>query len=188
MKIVQLLFALVVTFMFLSGCGQDQGSDIVRSMEDEQQQGDPLDFVERPSIKEQNRERQPVDGETVSYADQFGYFLTTFYGHITNMKPYFYEDQGDEQLLQNVKNELQAIKKKSDVIYQMPVPEVFQGLHLNHETTRIELNLFQEKMEQQDLPAGDEFEQHRLYYENVVINLKQMEREYNRVIEEVGMK
>ncbi|WP_078553378.1 hypothetical protein [Bacillus alkalicellulosilyticus] len=187
MKFLSIVFIIASSLSLLAGCG-DRGSDIVKGIENQPEGHQGLGIVEPPSIKEQNRERNSVSAETVSFADHFGYYLFSFYANLNEMRPFFLGDSPKAAELQHAIEHFADIQDESIQILDLPVPDEFHLLHQAHVATLIELEMLQQSLERYDSSDPEAFQKSRIYFENVVINHKQMEREFNSVTEELGIK
>lgn len=179
---------LLMTIIMLTGCGQsrieDLAKDIDRTNQIEKQEKHTL----LPSNKEQNRQKNHVDPQIQSYADEYGYQLDQMYLMLLDMKPLFYSEQVKQEDLNNAKDKVKQIQELSKKMQEMPPSIEFKDLYLTHVPLDIELNSLHLSLEDFDINNEVHFRRARLYYEAVVTTQKLLEAEYLIILEELGIK
>lgn len=186
MRSLHFFFILLCLLLSFTACQQEQGQDIARSI-DHLQMEETEGIVPVPSNKEQNKRRVNTEQATVTYAEHFGYYLDQVYLKLDEMKELFYENVSNEEL-QVAKSKVNQVQQLSDQHITLLKPEQFEGLHLVHISFLVELESLASSLENFDVNNETHLRRARLYYENAVIALKQMEREFKTVLEEQGIK
>ncbi|MBU8908049.1 hypothetical protein [Desertibacillus haloalkaliphilus] len=178
------------------GCAEDNAQNIAQDMKtayndrhtSPNEEGHSL-IVPEPSNKEQNKFRVHASNDVVTYADEFGFYLDTFYMRMKDLSSIFNDNNVNGQQLEQGRASLQELQQLSDEMLSMEVPSEFEGLHQIHMSALIELDAL--TMTLSDAVATNntqEIDESMIYYENTVIALKQMEREYKIILEELGIK
>ncbi|WP_096200841.1 hypothetical protein [Bacillus sp. FJAT-45350] len=169
------------------GCnGNDQANDIAQSIE-RQNTEKRTTVIEPPSVKQQNKQRVNVPQEMEEYADEFGYYLDQFYLAIDEMRTFFFEDRNNQKRVDESLTLIRSINEHADKILHLRTPHEFEGLHEVHMSALIELDSLEDELASIDVNNEKQIQMARTYYENTVISLKQMQREYKEVLEEFGI-
>lgn len=182
-----LLIVLTVTMSTFIGC-QDRPEDITQSIEKQHMRAtdgfEPL----HPSNKDQNKTRRDVTQSAVSYASEFGFYLTQLYAHLEPLNNLFYTEKPTEKDVRDAREDVRKAQDWSEYIISLDTPPEFENLYTVHSSTLLELDSLMKSLEDMDLNDEVDFRRARLYYENSIIAVKSMEREYKGVLEEQGIK
>ena len=173
--------------LLVTSCVNNQADDIARSIED-LQFNDHDGLLHDSNMKEQNKERVRVELNTATYADEFGYYLDKFYVYMRDIRDFFYSTSQTNEDVQKVLQTLDKIETLRDSTLELVLPEEFIGLHHVHMAALIEFDSLKTTIETMETPDHTEMVQARVFYENTIISLKQMEREYKEVLMELGLK
>ncbi|WP_078428441.1 hypothetical protein [Alkalihalobacterium alkalinitrilicum] len=178
---------LLISLLTAVGC-QDRPEEITQSIEKQQMQtSDGIEPI-HPSNKDQNKTRRDVQQTTVSYAEEFGFYLNQLYIHLENLNDLFYTDNPTENDANEAREHVRKAQDWSEYILNLNYPDEFEALRKVHISTLIELESLMTSLENMDVNNDTHFRRARLYYENSIIALKSMEREYKGVLEEYGIK
>ncbi|WP_209122666.1 hypothetical protein [Alkalihalobacillus sp. BA299] len=185
--IKKIIIILLICMLVAVGC-QDRPEDITQSIE--KQQMLTTDGIEpiHPSNKDQNKTRRDVSESIVSYAEEFGFYLNQLYTHLENLNELFYIEQPTENDAKKAIEHVRTAQDWSEYILNLNYPKEFENLHKVHISTLIELDSLMTSLENMDVNNDIHFRRARLYYENSIIALKSMEREYRGILEENGIK
>ncbi|MDE5411836.1 hypothetical protein [Alkalihalobacterium chitinilyticum] len=187
MQKLAILIVLTVTMLTFTAC-QDRPEDITQSIEKQHMRG--ADGIEplHPSNKDQNKTRRDVTENAVSYASEFGYYLNQLYAHLEPLNNLFYTENPTETDVHEAREHVQNAQDWSEYILSLDTPPEFVNLYIGHSSTLLELDSLMKSLEDMDLNDEVDFRRARLYYENTIIAVKSMEREYKGVLEEHGIK
>ncbi|WP_216829171.1 hypothetical protein [Alkalihalobacterium elongatum] len=182
-----ILSILTITMLTFLGC-QDRPEDITQSIEKQHMQ--TTDGIEplHPSNKDQNKTRRDISQDAVSYASEFGFYLNQLYAHLEPLNSLFYTERPTEKDTHEAREHVQKAQDWSEYILSLNTPPVFENLFIAHTSTLVELDSLMQSLDDMDLEDEIDFRRARLYYENTIIAVKSMEREYKGVLEEEGIK
>lgn len=178
---------MILALILLAGCQTYSGKDIAKSIEkistEETQQYIPL-----PSNRRINQEKNRSNEALSTYSNQFGYYLNQFGKQVEEMSDFFYEHKPNEASLKKTKQHLETLTTLSDEISSHKVPKEFSGLSTIHTSMLRELNYLKSSIKEVELDDEQSFQRAKYHFENTVISLGLVEREYLMIHTNYGLK
>ncbi|MCM3761315.1 hypothetical protein M3212_11025 [Alkalihalobacillus oceani] len=174
-------------FFLLSGCGMNPQADLVKNLEAEQNK--PADNLALHSNNtDQNKVRGLQTNELQSFASEVGYYLAQSGELLREISPYFDSPNLAPGELQHIEAALTAFETQSEQLQALTPPPEFNGFFQVQMSTLIEARALSDLITAV-ADSGDmsQLANGRIYYENVVMSHKLMEREYLNVSEEHGL-
>ncbi|MCM3713506.1 hypothetical protein M3202_05380 [Alkalihalobacillus oceani] len=174
-------------FLLLFGCAMNPQDDLMKNLDAEQhKRADSLAL--HSNNTDQNKVRGLQTNDLQSFASEVGYYLSQSGELLQQISPYFDTPNLGEGELDHIYAALTAFEAQSEQLQTLSPPPEFNGFFQVQMSTLIEaraladlITAVAETGDMSQLANG------RIYYENVVMAHKLMEREYLNVSEEHGL-
>ncbi|MDV2683555.1 DUF6376 family protein [Alkalihalophilus lindianensis] len=182
----KMILLLTSTFVIVTGCMQDNSSDLIHDIKQNEQEG-TLGAQRFSNNTDQNRVLHRADTELLAYAKEAAFYLEETINHFEVIAPILQQKTLNNDSKTSVLSTIHSIKNNSERFHDLRIPHEFEGFHQIHLSFITELTNLERVIDDMREPIDSrQAENARVHYENIMMAHKLMEREYMSLAEEYG--
>ncbi len=173
--------------LFTAACGTDSEAEIIDDVT-KQQTDTSNDIRLQSNNTDQNKQRNLLDAQLASYADEAGYYISHTATLLEHLAPYFEQENLSKADLNDVLQTLSNIRKASQSFVHLDRPVSFDGFHNVLLSTLVEVDALQRIFsDMREPPHPLQIQNARVYFEKATMSHKLMEKEFLTLTEEFGL-